>query len=113
MEALTKTINEIMTKFIKRVASKYDLNQDEILEMWFEGTSTASRTVSVDGSGCPYVPSRGQNKGVVFKSVSTTDLQTSLVAESNTSKNFKSDSIFIRLRKNFLCTAFNRRSWNP
>ena len=65
MEALTKTINEIMTKFIKRVASKYDLNQDEILEMWFEGTSTASRTVSVDGSGCPYVPSRGQNKGVV------------------------------------------------
>lgn len=64
MQSLVKIINSEITKFIKRVSSKYDLDEDELLELW-SGDKTTSGTVSNSDEGCPYVGLRGEKKGQV------------------------------------------------
>lgn len=83
MEEIKKSINTSVSEFIQNVSLKYNLNNDDLMKMWDQTSSSVSDTKiiskpsvkesvrtspaktegSSSGDGCPYIYTKGEKEG--------------------------------------------------
>lgn len=86
MEEIKKSINTSVAEFVQNIASKYNLNNDDLMKMWDQTSSSVAETKiiskpsvkivketvrtsptktegSSSGDGCPYIYTKGEKEG--------------------------------------------------
>ena len=86
MEEIKKSINTSVSEFVQNIASKYNLNNDDLMKMWDQTSSSVAETKiiskpsvkivketvrtsptktegSSSGDGCPYIYTKGEKEG--------------------------------------------------